>query len=101
MAMNPATAAKASYKRFEAINGEIAEAIEGWDATEQVGIDQTLIDLDGTENKSRLGANAMLGVSLAVAKAAAASFRATSLPLHRRNICKNITRANDEHHERR
>ena len=53
------------------MNGEIAEEIVGFDATEQVGIDRTMIELDGTPNKSRLGANAILGVSLAVAKAAA------------------------------
>ncbi len=53
------------------VNGELAEALVGFDATEQVGIDQTMIDLDGTPNKARLGANAILGVSLAVAKAAA------------------------------
>lgn len=66
---------KGVLQAVEVINGEIAEAIEGWDATEQVGIDQMMIDLDGTENKSRLGANAMLGVSLAVAKAAATSLQ--------------------------
>ena len=54
-----------------AVNGEIAEAILGFEATEQVAIDMAMIELDGTPNKSRLGANAILGVSLAVAKAAA------------------------------
>ena len=54
-----------------AVNGEIAEAILGFEATEQVAIDMVMIELDGTPNKSRLGANAILGVSLAVAKAAA------------------------------
>ncbi len=54
-----------------AVNGEIAEAILGFEATEQVAIDMTMIELDGTPNKARLGANAILGVSLAVAKAAA------------------------------
>ena len=54
-----------------AVNGELAEALVGFDATEQVGIDAAMRDLDGTENKGRLGANAILGVSLAVAKAAA------------------------------
>ncbi len=53
------------------VNGEIAEALVGFDATEQVAIDAVMIELDGTPNKSRLGANAILGVSLAVAKAAA------------------------------
>jgi len=54
-----------------AVNGEIAEALCGLDATEQVGLDQAMIEMDGTPNKGRLGANAILGVSLAVAKAAA------------------------------
>jgi len=55
----------------DAVNGEIADALDGFDATEQVAIDLAMIEMDGTENKSRLGANAILGVSLAVAKAAA------------------------------
>ncbi len=54
-----------------AVNGELAEALVGFDATEQVAIDHTMIELDGTTNKGRLGANAILGVSMAVAKAAA------------------------------
>jgi len=54
-----------------AVNGEIAEALVGMDVTEQVDIDEVMIELDGTDNKSRLGANAILGVSLAAAKAAA------------------------------
>lgn len=54
-----------------AVNGEIAEALVGIDATEQVEIDSVMIELDGTDNKSRLGANAILGVSMAAAKAAA------------------------------
>jgi enolase len=68
---------KARYKgkgvleAVAAVNGEIAEEIVGFDALEQVGIDRTMIEMDGTPNKSRLGANAILGVSLAVAKAAA------------------------------
>jgi len=55
------------------VNGEIAQAVTGRDASDQQGLDHALIDLDGTENKGRLGANAILGVSLANAKAAAAS----------------------------
>jgi len=62
------------------VNGEIAEALVGWDATEQEAIDALMIELDGTPNKARLGANAILGVSLAVAKAAA---DATTMPLFR------------------
>ena len=64
----------------EHINTEISEAILGLDASEQAFLDQTLIELDGTENKSRLGANAMLAVSMAVAKAAAEE---AGLPLYR------------------
>ncbi|MCW3046437.1 MAG: phosphopyruvate hydratase [Solirubrobacterales bacterium] len=62
------------------VNGEIAEAVHGADATDQAGLDRTLIELDGTPNKSRLGANAILGVSLAAAHAAAAE---EGLPLWR------------------
>ena len=64
----------------DAVNGEIADAVAGLEAEDQREIDTTMIDLDGTENKSRLGANAILGVSLAVAKAAA---DARTLPLYR------------------
>lgn len=64
----------------EAVNGEIFDALSGFEAEGQSRIDETLIELDGTENKSRLGANAMLGVSLATAKAAA---EASALPLYR------------------
>lgn len=64
----------------EHVNEEIDEALMGWDATDQLGIDSFLVALDGTENKGRLGANAILGVSLAVAKAAAVS---VDLPLYR------------------
>ena len=62
---------KGVLEAVAAVNGEIAEELVGYDATEQVGIDRTMIEMDGTPNKSRLGANAILGVSLAVAKAAA------------------------------
>lgn len=62
---------KGVLKAVEAVNGEIAEALLGVDATRQLVIDNIMIDLDGTENKSRLGANSILGVSMAVAKAAA------------------------------
>src|SRR5579862_3130143 len=54
------------------VNGEIAEAVRGHDAADQAGLDRVLIELDGTENKGRLGANAILGTSLAVARAQAA-----------------------------
>ncbi len=71
---------KGVLRAVEAVNGEIAEALLGVDATQQVDIDAAMIELDGTPNKGRLGANAILGVSLAVAKAAA-DF--TAQPLYR------------------
>jgi enolase len=71
---------KGVQKAVEAVNGEIFDAIGGMDAEQQVQIDNAMIALDGTPNKSRLGANAILGVSLAVAKAAAAS---CDMPLYR------------------
>ncbi len=71
---------KGVTKAVGAVNGEIFEALSGIDAEQQVQIDQIMIDLDGTANKSRLGANAILGVSLACAKAAANSL---DMPLYR------------------
>jgi enolase len=71
---------KGVRKAIDAVNGEIGDAIRGKQAEAQVEIDETLVALDGTPNKGRLGANAILGVSLAVAKAAAA---ARGLPLYR------------------
>jgi len=71
---------KGVEKAVEAVNGKIFDAIAGMDAESQLLIDQTMIELDGSANKGNLGANAILGVSLAVAKAAA---QATGLPLYR------------------
>jgi enolase len=71
---------KGVMQAVENVNTEISEAIIGLDAQEQAFIDQTMIDLDGTDNKSRLGANAILAVSMAVAKAAAEE---SGLPLYR------------------
>ena len=71
---------KGVSKAVESINTVIADALLGWDATDQLAIDQRLIELDGTDNKKKLGANAILGVSLAVAKAAA---QFTEQPLYR------------------
>src|SRR4030088_2369133 len=64
---------KGVQKAVDAVNGEIFDALGGMDSEQQVQIDQTMIALDGTPNKSRLGANAIFGVSLAVAKASAES----------------------------
>src|SRR6476620_5314544 len=71
---------KGVQKAVDAVNGEIFEAIGGMEAEGQIHIDKTLSALDGTPNKARLGANAILGVSLAVAKAAA---EAAALPVYR------------------
>jgi len=71
---------KGVTKALDAVNGEIFDTLSGFDAEDQARIDQVLIDLDGTENKARLGANAILGVSLATARAAASYLE---VPLYR------------------
>jgi enolase len=71
---------KGVLKAVDNVNGDIADALIGWDALEQKAIDETMIELDGTPNKSKFGANAILGTSLAIAKAAA---NAVGLPLFR------------------
>ncbi|HEX3863789.1 MAG TPA: phosphopyruvate hydratase [Stellaceae bacterium] len=71
---------KGVLQAVEAVNGEIFDALSGFDAADQLTIDRTLIDLDGTPNKGRLGANAVLGVSLACAKASALDLE---MPLYR------------------
>ncbi len=80
MATRRATTGKGVLRAVEHINTEISEAVLGLDASEQAFLDKTLIDLDGTDNKSRLGANATLAVSMAVARAAAEE---SGLPLYR------------------
>ena len=92
---------KGVRKAVEAVNGEIFDALGGMDAEDQVKIDETMIALDGTPNKGRLGANAILGVSLAVAKAAA---DANELPLYRYvggTAARRPAGADDEHRQRR
>ena len=71
---------KGVLKAVENVNGEIADALANWDAADQRGLDQKMIELDGTETKGRLGANAILAVSMAAARAAAAHY---GLPLYR------------------
>jgi enolase len=71
---------KGVLKAVENVNGEIADALANWDASDQRALDEKMIELDGTENKSRLGANAILAVSMAAARAAAAEY---GLPLYR------------------
>ena len=91
---------KGVLKAVDAVNGEIAEEIIGMNALDQQAINKAMIDLDGTPNKTKLGANAILGVSLAVAKAAA---EAMGLPLYnyiRRLQCKDPAGSDDEHSQR-
>ena len=83
---------KGVLKAVEHINTEISEAVLGLDASEQAFLDRTLIDLDGTDNKSRLGANAMLAVSMAVARAAAEE---SGLPVPMMNVINGGAHANN------
>ena len=94
---------KGVLKAVDAVNGEIFEAIGGMDAEAQVKLDETMIALDGTPNKSRLGANAILGVSLAAAKAAAIAHRQqpSALSLCRGYIGTTASCPDDEHRQRR
>ena len=92
---------KGVLKAVEAVNGEIREALDGMDAEDQIAIDESMIELDGTPNKARLGANAILGVSLAAAKAARRGGGPAALPLCRRHAGAGPARADDEHHQRR
>ena len=89
---------KGVLKAVENVNEEIADELVGFEADDQRLIDQAMIALDGTENKSRLGANAILGVSIAAAKAAAQS---ASVPLHWRPKRAHSASSNDEHPQRR
>ena len=72
---------KGTLKAVSHINGEIAAALHGKDATQQAELDRIMIELDGTPNKGRLGANAILAVSMAAARAAAAAAAHAALPL--------------------
>ncbi|MFM7725164.1 MAG: phosphopyruvate hydratase, partial [Flavobacteriales bacterium] len=71
---------KSVFKAVEHVNTVLSDALEGWDVTDQKGIDDYMLELDGTDNKGKIGANAILGVSLAVAKAAA---QECGMPLYR------------------
>ncbi len=92
---------KGVLKAVAAVNGEIFDALRGMEAEDQRRIDHALIALDGTKNKGRLGANAILGVSLAVAKAAADAGGPAALSLCRRHLGACAAGADDEHHQRR
>ena len=90
---------KGVQKAVEAVNGEIFEALGGMDAEQQVQIDQIMIELDGTPNKSRLGANAILGVSLALRQGGGRILRHAALSLCRRHLGADAAGADDEHHQ--
>ena len=90
---------KGVLKAVEAVNRDIFDAVSGLEAEDQLEIDETMIALDGTNNKSKLGANAILGVSLAVAKAAA---EASGLPLYRYiggTMAQGVADADDEYRQ--
>ncbi len=91
---------KGVLKAVEHINTEISEAVLGLDASEQAFLDKTLIDLDGTDNKSRLGANAILAVSMAVARAAAEESGLPLVSLLWRYACDTTASADDERDQR-
>ena len=88
---------KGVMKAVENVNDVIAPELVGMDARDQIGIDKFMLKLDGTKNKAKLGANAILGVSMAVAKAAAISLG--PLQVLGRPQCEGIARSHDEHHE--
>ena len=92
---------KGVQKAVDNVNKIIAPKLIGMSSLNQRGIDYAMLALDGTKTKSNLGANAILGVSLAVAKAAASLSRSSSIPLYRWNkyVCNACT--DDEHHQRR
>ena len=97
-----ATAARASQKAVDARRStRSARSSIGFDANDQRLVDQAMLDLDGTPNKAKLGANAILGVSLAVARAAADSRRPAAVPLRRRPQRPPAAGADDEHPQRR
>ena len=90
---------KGVMKAVDNINEKIAEDLYGWDVTDQRGIDMAMIEMDGTPNKSKLGANAILAVSMAAAKAAADVTGLSLYRLYRRGKCKNATCTYDEYSE--
>ena len=92
---------KGVLKAVDAVNGEIAEVVIGMNALDQQAIDKAMIEADGTPNKTKFGANAILGVSLAVAKAAAEALSPAALQLHRRLQRQDPADADDEHPQRR
>ncbi len=92
---------KGVLKAVENVNERIADELIDFDAVDQAEIDNMLITLDGTENKSALGANAILGVSLACAKASSRNFRITFIQIYRRYQCPHSACSDDEYIKRR
>ena len=92
---------KGVQKAVAGVVDTISGAVIGLDADDQRLVDQAMLDLDGTANKAKLGANAILGVSLATAKAAAESVRPAAVPLRRRPQRPPAAGADDEHRQRR
>jgi enolase len=90
---------KGVLKAVEAVNGAIADAIIGGDASEQVVLDQLMLAADGTKTKSKLGANAILGASLADRQGCSRAAWNASLQVCRRPQCQGASRADDEHHQ--
>ena len=92
---------KGVLKAVKNVEDEIAPALHGHVITDQLGIDARMLELDGTPNKANLGANAMLAVSLACARAGARAEQDAALSLPRRPAGAGDARADDEHHQRR
>ena len=88
---------KGVLKAVKNVNEIIAPELLGFEVTDQIAIDQALIELDGTENKGKLGANAILGVSMAAARAAADFLDSAFISIPWWIQCENITSTNDEH----
>lgn len=86
---------KGVLKAVDNVNGEIADAVIGWDASDQRGLDHILINLDGTENKNRLGANAILGVSLLLLMLQPTHWT-SALPVPWRSECTRTACSDDE-----
>ena len=100
MAINQRYLGKGVLKAVGNVKDIIAPKLLGMDIVNQTEIDQLLIELDGTENKSKLGANAILGVSLACARAAAESVGFTSIQIPGWKPCEQASCSYDEHHQR-
>ncbi|MEI9908541.1 MAG: hypothetical protein WDO71_02060 [Bacteroidota bacterium] len=86
-------------KAVKNVNEILAPALLGYDVADQTGIDQMMINLDGTPNKGKLGANALLAISMAVAKAAAEVSSLPLFPVYRRHQRQNIAHTHDEYPE--